>query len=87
MRVTRTSAGWLPGTWPQNALRKTFISCHFARYSNAPLTAAIAGTSESVIFSNYRSMIKKTEASKLLEIHPQANETPLKQTSSSLPAI
>ena len=31
---------------------------------------AIAGTSESVIFSNYRSMIKKTEASKLWEIYP-----------------
>ena len=70
MRAARTSAGWPPGTWPQNALRKTFISCHFACYSNAPLTAAIAGTSESVIFSNYRSMIKKTEASKLWEIHP-----------------
>ena len=70
MRAARTSAGWPPGTWPQNALRKTFISCHFACYSNAPLTAARAGTSESVIFSNYRSMIKKTEASKLWEIHP-----------------
>ena len=70
MRAARTSAGWPPGTWPQNALRKTFISCHFACYSNAPLTAAIAGTSESVIFSNYRSMIKKTEASKLWEIYP-----------------
>jgi hypothetical protein len=32
-------------------------------------------------------MIKKKEASKLWEIHPEGNETPLKQTSSSLPAI
>ncbi|MDB4548989.1 hypothetical protein N9Z98_01900 [Akkermansiaceae bacterium] len=46
------------------------IGCHFSCYSNAPLTAAISGTSESVIFSNYHSMIKKTEASKLWEIQP-----------------
>ena len=32
-------------------------------------------------------MIKKTEASKLWEIQPQGNETPLKKSSSSLPAI
>jgi|GEM_PF-1535712 len=87
MRAARTSAGWPPGTWPQNALRKTFISCHFACYSNAPLTAAIAGTSESVIFSNYRSMIKKTEALKLWEIYPQGNEILIEKASNALPAI
>lgn len=70
MRTARTSAGRTPATWPENALHKTFILCHFVCYPNAPLTAAIAGTRESVIFANYRSMIKKTEASKLWEIQP-----------------
>ena len=70
MRAARAYAGCPSGTWPQDALRKTFISCHFAYYFNAPLTAAIAGTSESVIFSNSHSMIKKTEVSKLWELYP-----------------
>ncbi len=70
MRAARAKAGWEPGKWPQNALRKTFISCHYASFSKVAKTASIAGTSESVIFSNYRSTVNKTTAKKLWEIVP-----------------
>lgn len=71
MRAARAKAGWEPGKWPQNALRKTFISCHYASYSKVSKTAAIAGTSESVIFSNYRSNVNKTAAKKLWKVEPE----------------
>jgi integrase len=74
MRAARKKAGWEPGKWPQNALRKTFISCHYASFSKVSKTAAIAGTSESVIFSNYRSNVNKTAAKKLWEIRPATGE-------------
>jgi integrase len=70
LRELRSRAGWEPGEWPQNALRKTFISCHYASYSEVSKTAAIAGTSESVIFSNYRATVTKTIAKKLWVIEP-----------------
>ena len=70
LRKLRAKAGWEPGKWPQNALRKTFISCHYASYSEVSKTAAIAGTSESIIFSNYRTIVKKTIAKKLWKIEP-----------------
>ena len=74
MRAARAKAGWDPGKWPQNALRKTFISCHYASYSKVSKTAAIAGTSESVIFSNYRSNVNKTAAKKLWQIQPSSGK-------------
>jgi len=70
LRTLRSRAGWEPGEWPQNALRKTFISCHYASYSEASKTAAIAGTSEAIIFSNYRATVTKTVAKKLWKIEP-----------------
>jgi integrase len=73
LRKLRAKAGWEPGKWPQNALRKTFISCHYASYSEVSKTAAIAGTSESIIFSNYRTVVNKTIAKKLWKIQPGKN--------------
>ncbi len=75
LRAARAKAGWEPGQWPQNALRKTFISCHYASFGEVAKTAAIAGTSESVIFSNYRSNVNKTAAKKLWQIRPKTGET------------
>ena len=70
LRKLRAKAGWEPGQWPQNSLRKTFISCHYARHSKVSKTAAIAGTSETVIFDNYRATVTKTTAKQLLSIEP-----------------
>lgn len=70
LRKLREDAGWKAGKWPQNALRKTFISCHYASFSKVAKTAAIAGTSESVIFTNYRTVVNKTVAKKLWKIEP-----------------
>jgi integrase len=70
LRKLRAKAGWEPGKWPQNALRKTFISSHYASFSKVAKTAAIAGTSESVIFTNYRTVVNKTIAKKLWKIEP-----------------
>lgn len=70
LRAAREKAGWKPGEWPQNGLRKTFISCHYASFAQVSKTAAIAGTSEAVIFSNYRSNVNKTIARKLWAVSP-----------------
>ncbi|MBK1835559.1 tyrosine-type recombinase/integrase [Roseibacillus ishigakijimensis] len=71
----RKKAGWnQENPWPRNALRKTFISCHVASYSDIGKTAAIAGTSEAVIFRNYRALVKKSLAKKLWEIYPPQEE-------------
>ena len=65
----RRDAGWSDGKpWPNNALRKTFISAHYATYENADLTAKEAGTSAAVIFKHYRKLIKKREADRLWTI-------------------
>lgn len=67
----RRKAGWKSGTWPQNALRKTFISCHFAKYKNATETATVAGTSIQLIENNYKVTVAETIAKKLWLITPK----------------
>ena len=67
----RGAGGWGGDKpWPNNALRKTFISAHYASNENADLTAKEAGTSAAVIFKHYRKLMKKREAEKLWEIVP-----------------
>ena len=71
LKKLREDAGWnTDNKWPRNALRRTFISYHYATYSNVGLTAAMSGTSESMIFRNYRAVIKKSLAKKLWDIVP-----------------
>ena len=72
LQDARALAGWDVGTWPANALRKTFISCHYETYGSIDKTAKEAGTSVAMIHAHYRKLIKKREAEKLWDIHPTA---------------
>jgi integrase len=83
LQQARADAGWKLGTWPANALRKTFISCHCESFGSVDSTAKEAGTSVGMIYTHYRKLIKKREAEKLWEIHPTAepkNLLPFKPT-------
>ena len=72
LQDARTLAGWPVGKWPENALRKTFISCHYETHGSIDETAKQAGTSVAMIHTHYRKLIKKREAEKLWEIRPTA---------------
>ncbi|MDA7623697.1 hypothetical protein N9074_01590 [Akkermansiaceae bacterium] len=57
--------------WPHNALRKTFISCHYASYRDEKETAAESGSSPETIKTYYLDLIDKAEAKKLWRIKPK----------------
>ncbi|MGJ8723927.1 MAG: site-specific integrase [Roseibacillus sp.] len=70
LQDTRREAGWEPGQWPNNALRKTFISCHYESFGSIDETARQAGTSVGIIHRYYRKLIKPAMAKKLWKISP-----------------
>lgn len=70
LQDVRSLAGWQPGEWPKNALRKTFISCHYESFGSIDETAKQAGTSVGIIHRHYRRLIKKKEAKRLWGLHP-----------------
>lgn len=70
LQDTRKLAGWEPGTWPNNALRKTFISCHYESFGSIDETAKQAGTSVQIIHRHYRKLIKQRTALELWKIFP-----------------
>jgi integrase len=82
LQAARALAGWGVGEWPANALRKTFISCHYETHGSIDETAKQAGTSVAMIFTHYRKLIKKAKADLLWEIRPgnaPANVTAIEQ--------
>jgi integrase len=82
LQAARALAGWGVGQWPNNALRKTFISCHYETHGSIDETAKQAGTSVAMIFTHYRKLIKKAKADLLWEIRPgnaPANVTAIEQ--------
>lgn len=72
LQDARALAGWEVGKWPENALRKTFISCHYETHGSIDETAKQAGTSVAMVHKHYRKLIKKKEADKLWQILPIA---------------
>jgi integrase len=70
LQAARAVAGWDVGEWPENALRKTFIACHYETHGSIDETAKQAGTSVAMVHTHYRKLIKKKEADKLWEILP-----------------
>jgi integrase len=55
---------------PPNFARHSFCSYHYALHRNENLTAAEAGNSPNVIFSNYREMVTPEQAKDYWEIRP-----------------
>ena len=72
LQDARALAGWDVGEWPPNALRKTFISCHYESFGSVDRTAKEAGTSVAMIHTHYRKLVKKRDADRLWEIRPKA---------------
>ena len=72
LQDARAVAGWDVGEWPANALRKTFISCHYESFGSIDTTAKEAGTSVGMIHAHYRKLVKKREADRLWNILPVA---------------
>lgn len=70
LQHARALAGWDVGTWPANALRKTFISYHYESHGSVDATAKEAGTSVAMIHKHYRKLIKKKDADRLWKILP-----------------
>lgn len=73
LQDARALAGWDVGKWPTNALRKTFISCHYESHGSVDATAKEAGTSVAMIHAHYRKLIKKKDADRLWEIRPSTS--------------
>jgi integrase len=90
LQDARALAGWAVGDWPANALRKTFISCHYETHGSIDETAKQAGTSAAMVHAHYRKLIKKKEAEKLWDILPTdgpANLLPFAATAEKEPAV
>jgi integrase len=62
-----------------NGLRHSFISAHFAAYSDENLTAAQAGNSPAMIHSHYKGLLTKKEGEAWFAVAPEqpANVIPL----------
>lgn len=60
--------------WPQDALRHSFASYHIALYENADRLALQLGhESTSLIFSNYRHRVKKSDAERYFDLGRKTN--------------
>jgi site-specific recombinase XerD len=60
----------LQTNWPQNALRHSFASYHFAKFKKENDTAAIMGNSPQMVFGHYRQIVKPAEAEKFFDLMP-----------------
>jgi integrase len=61
--------------WPDNALRHSFASYHVAHFKNTKSLALEMGhTTTTLIFSNYRQLVKPKEAERYWNIRPQSEE-------------
>jgi len=59
--------------WAQNAMRHSFASYHFAKFSNENETAQRMGNSPQMVFQHYRELVKPGEAEKFFAILPPAD--------------
>jgi len=57
--------------WEHNGLRHSYISYRVAQVQNVAQVALEAGNSPNIIFSNYRELVKPTDAAKWFAISPE----------------
>jgi integrase len=62
--------------WPQDVLRKTAASNLFAAWQDAARVAAELGTSERMLFRNYRAVVRKQHAQAWLALRPKKRWDP-----------
>ena len=60
--------------WPKNGLRHSFASYHFAKFKNAPLTAAMLGhhSSTATFEKRYKKRVTPSDAAKFWALEPAA---------------
>ena len=63
-----------PGSfaWKHNALRHSFISYRVAQVQNVAQVALEAGNAPRMVFSNYRELVRPTDAEKWFGITPES---------------
>ncbi len=62
--------------WPQNGLRHSFGSYHFALFDNAAETAARLGhKGDDVLFDHYRALADKDDAQKYFDLRPVSKDS------------
>jgi len=59
--------------WPQNALRHSFASYHYAKHRNENETAALMGNSPQMVFAHYRELVRPAEAEAFFSIMPPSD--------------
>lgn len=59
--------------WPQNALRHSFASYHFAKFRKDAETASIMGTSAQMLFQHYRELVRPEAAEVFFGLLPAAD--------------
>ncbi len=63
----------LHGQLPQNAMRHSFASYHFAKHRNENETASIMGNSPQMVFAHYREMVRPAEAEAFFALLPRSD--------------
>lgn len=62
--------------WAHNVARHSFISYHVAQFKKVHETALEAGTSEQLVFSNYRALVTPAAAALFWGIYPEGKAIP-----------
>jgi hypothetical protein len=65
---------------PQNALRHSFASYHYARHRNENETAALMGNSQQMVFAHYRELVRPAEGGSLFWNHAAAGRAGRRQS-------
>jgi integrase len=60
----------LRANWPQNALRHSFASYHYAKHRNENETAALMGNSPQMVFAHYRELVRPAQAEAFFALLP-----------------
>jgi integrase len=63
----------LRAEWPQNGLRHSFASYHYAKHRNENETAALMGNSPQMVFAHYRELVRPAEAEAFFEMIPPSD--------------
>lgn len=89
--ATRNKAGFKPETpeqrsknikltpWPDNGMRHSFVSYRLADTNDAAKTAFESGHSQTILFRNYRELVRPEEAKAYFSIVPSGKIVPLQE--------
>ena len=76
----------LRANWPQNGLRHSFASYHYAKYRNENETAALMGNSPQMVFAHYRELVRPAQAEAFFGLLPPPDALARAQAARARPA-